>query len=77
MRLSKVSNIHYQCRHYVDPKLNNIFFYQVVAECGSVAAYTVVATFSNGVFSPDSDDVGIFLECLPNNGFTVKILIRF
>ena len=34
--------------------------HKVVAECGSVPAYTVVATFSNGVFSQDTDDVGVF-----------------
>jgi len=49
-------------------------YFQVVAGCASVPAYTVVATFSNGLFSPDSDDVGIFLECLPNNGFKVVFL---
>jgi len=49
-----------------------VFYYQVVAGCASVPAYTVVATFTNGVFSQDTDDVGIFLECLPNNGVKVN-----
>jgi len=44
---------------------------QLLFNCDKVAHYTVVATFTNGIFDNDTGDVGIFLECLPNNGFKV------